>query len=363
MRGWRHIARLLGLVGALVSAGTWADEQIKRRILVPSFQGADELGTRAANVLALQVKRTFRSNDEKQPGEPFGRGTLLWDPKPMREMTYAEAMRRALDLGSLAHLVLWGRAYTLGDDVVVQAYLTATPVLLRLTEHRHELWTVAYRPDEANQAIRLTADLPSHHFAFAPVLIPRAAVKHYRDIPALTIYADRAFTQPVGLIGKEFRALRYEPGAVYLRSADAKGWVPLPNLSEGESEVSVFTSAIFRLLRSDWGGASELLNRVLEMPKLPRGIRIDALLLQGLAQEKRGRSGLEWFRAAFELNPFRMETCRYLVQAEVAALGRNTSTERSTAGLEKSLAQCRILFNPKDEWLNNVEIIVASLRR
>lgn len=339
----------------------------ERRILVPAFQGAGELGTRAANVLALQVQRTFRATDGEQPGAPFGRGTLLWDPVPLREMSYAEATRRALgltdelDLNALAHLVLWGRAYTLGDDIVVQAYLTATPVLFRLTDPRHELWTVEYRPADTERSIALTADLPSNHFTFAPVLLSRDLVERYGSFSALTIYADRAFTHPVGKIGQAFRALRWEPGAVLLRSGDVEGWVPFPDLSTAESEVSLFASALFRILRADWAGASLLLERVLAIPGLPRSIRIDALLLQGLVEEKQGRSGLEWFRSAYGLNPYRIETCRYLVQAEVAALARAAGTSPTAGALADSLARCRNLFDPKDEWLDHVDTILASL--
>lgn len=363
MRGRRLFAGLLVLLGGFLAAVAWAQDGTQRRILVPSFQGADELGTRAANVLALQISRTFRASDGKRSGEPFGRGVLLWDPEPMGEMSYAGAMRRAMDIGTLAHLILWGRAYTLGDDVVVQAYLTATPVLFRLTEPRHELWSVEYRPDDADRKITLISDLPSSHFTFAPVVLSDDAIRHYRSIPALTIFADRDFTEPVGRIGKEYRALRYESDAVYLRSGEAEGWVPLPNLSDRESEVSVFASALFRLLRGDWEGASVLLKRTLEMPQLPRSIRIDALLLQGLAAEQRGHSGLEWIQAALELNPYRVEACRYAVQAEVAALARKPPNARSSEALGSRLAQCRILFDPQDEWLKNVDSILTSLRR
>jgi hypothetical protein len=369
VRSPQRLAATLGLAcSLLLSAAADQRPPFERRMLVPAFQGAGELGTRAANVLALQVHRTFRSSDGERPGEAFGRGTLLWDPVPLREMSYAEATRRAmgmqetLDLSALAHLVLWGRAYTLGEDVVVQAYLTATPVLFRLTDPRYELWTVDYRPPGAERPIRLSADLPSGHFAFAPVLLSRDAVERYRSIPALTIYADRAFTQPAGKIGPAFRALRYVPGAVFLRSGDVEGWVPLPDLGTGESEVSIFASALFRVLRADWAGAAVLLERVLAMPALPRSIRIDALLLQGLVHEKQGRSGLEWIRPAHELNPYRIEACRYLVQAEVTALVRGDSPAAPAAALADSLSRCRILFDFDDEWLNHADAILASIQ-
>jgi hypothetical protein len=354
---------LTGLLFAVGISGPAADngpQKQFRTLLVPAFQGADELGTRAANVLALQIYRTFRASDGVQPGEPFGRGILAWDPEPLSEMTFDAALRRALNLDNPAQLILWGRAYTLGDDVVVQTFLTASPVLFRLTKNRHEVWRVEYQDEGMEMPIVLTADLPSSHFAFAPVVLSRAAVKRYRSIPALTIYEDRDFTKPKGQIGLSSRALRFEADAVFM-TGEVEGWVPLPDLSDGETEVSIFSGAVFRLLRGDWAGADILLQRVLQMPQLPRSIRIDALLLHGLANEKQNVSGIEWIKQAFLLNPYRGETCRYLVQAEVAALMRAHPQERTAAELKDKLSRCRILFNPNDEWLSYVDAIVSSL--
>jgi hypothetical protein len=356
---------LAGLLFALSVSGAAADDRLPshwRTLLVPAFDGAGELGTRVANVLALQIYRTLRAGDSVQSGEPFGRGVLAWDPQPLNEMSFDSAVRRALNLDNPAQLILWGRAYTLGEDVVVQAYLTATPVLFRLTGDRREVWRVEYRIDGVEKPIALTADLPSSHFAFAPVVLSREAVKRYRSIPALTIYEDRGFTKPKGQMGLSSRALRFETGAVFLRSEDIVGWVPLPDLSERESEVSIFSGAVLRLLRGDWEGADTLLQRVLEMPQLPRSIRIDALLLRGLAREKQGMSGLEWIQQAFELNPYRSETCRYLVQAELAALVRARPNGRTAANLNGALSRCRVLFDPNDEWLSHADTIVSSMQ-
>ncbi len=336
---------------------------VQRRLLLPAFEGPGEVGVVAANVIALQIGRSFRIGGAKAgDAGAFGEGVFHLDLEPLKEMTFEEAMRRALRIDVLAHLVLWGRAYSAGDQVVVQAFLTATPVLYELTRQRPELWVLEYRPAGTERATTLTADLPSAHFAFAPIVLSAEVVKRYGSIPGLVIYADRHFTRPLGHIGHAYRALRYEPDAVYLSAGKLKGWVQLTDLGRQESEVSTFASALFRLLRADWTGAAELFERVLQMPQLSRTLRIDALLMLGLAHEKQGRSGRGWFREAMQLNPFRVETCRYLVQAEIADLKRNPTDRGRVPALEALLDRCRVLFNPEDEWLKNVQFIVGLLR-
>src|SRR5262245_48902491 len=73
----------------------------RRVILVPAFDGAGEIGVRTANVLALQISRSFRETDGRR-GQPFGRGVLFWDDVPLPVMNYDDAIRRALSIGTLA---------------------------------------------------------------------------------------------------------------------------------------------------------------------------------------------------------------------------------------------------------------------
>jgi hypothetical protein len=350
------------IAGAILASFPVAAEaaQARRVILVPAFAGPGEIGVRTANVLALQISRSFRATDGRN-GEPFGRGVLFWDHVPLPVMNYEDAIRRALNIGTLAHLVLWGRAYEAGDDVVAQAYLTVTPILYELTKQRRELWTVRYRARDA-AIIELTADLPSNHFTFAPAVLDRAAVAKYRSIPALDIFSDKSFRHRVGRIGNNFRAVKYEPEAVYLRSNKAQGWVPLPFLSDDETVITLFTSATFQLMRGDFALAVDLFARVLATPGLPTPLRIDTLLLRGLAQEKLGRSGLETIREAHGLNIYRAGSCRYLLQALVDAIAKkNPERAKRIQELRSAATACGPLFPQEDGWWQNVQRIVADL--
>jgi hypothetical protein len=331
----------------------------RRVILVPAFDGPGEIGVRTANVLALQISRSFRATDGRG-GEPFGEGILFWDRVPLPVMNYEDAVGRALNFGTLAHLVLWGRAYQTGDDVVAQAYLTVTPILYELTGQRHELWTVRYRARDT-APIELTADLPSNHFTFSPAVLDREAVARYGSIPALDIFSDKSFRRRVGRIGKQFRALKYERDAVYLRSNGAKGWVPLPFLSDRQTAVTSFTAGMFQLLRGDFALAMELFARALATPGLPTSLRIDTLLLRGLAQEKLGQSGLETIREAYGLNVYRVGSCRYLLQALIGRIVRSSESAERRQELHVAATACGPLFPLEDGWWQNARRIVSDL--
>jgi hypothetical protein len=353
------LRHLLVVVAVLASWSVAAAAPERRVILVPAFDGPGEIGVRTANVLALQISRSFRATDGRS-GEPFGRGVLFWDHVPLPVMNYEDAIRRALNIGTLAHLVLWGRAYGAGDDVVVQAYLTVTPILYELTRQRHELWTVRYRARDAT-TIELSAELPSNHFTFAPAVLERDAIAKYRSIPALDIFSDKSFQNRVGRIGDNFRALKYEREAVYLRSNRAQGWVPLPFLSDGETAVTLFAAGTFQLLRGDFAFAAEQFSRVLATPRLPTPLRIDTLLLHGLAREKLGQSGLEAMREAYGLNVYRAGSCRYLLQALVGAIAKSAESVQRKQELRTVATACDGLFSPEDGWWQNVRKIIADL--
>src|SRR5262249_40578174 len=123
------------LMGAVQAEGRVpqipGDTEDQVRIFVPAFTGLDTLGKNVSNVLRLQISQTFEA------GTTFGRGVLLWEDRPLKELSHNEAMRRATNIGTLAHLVLWGTAVQYGDGVVVQTYLTLTP-LASLRDRRPE---------------------------------------------------------------------------------------------------------------------------------------------------------------------------------------------------------------------------------
>jgi hypothetical protein len=308
--------------------------------------------------MSLQISRTFRVSDGR-PGEPFGRGVLLWDRKPLTRMNIEEVNRRALNIGTLAHMILWGKAYRAPDGVLIQAYVTLSPYLLKLTSNRWELWTIEAQSSSGSLR-RLTVDLPSVHFAFRPVLLDEAAVARYESIPALAIYADRTYRNKIGQVGEQFRALTYTRDAVRLMSNGVVGWVPLPFLADRETEIEQFTGGMMMLLRGDFGGARLAFDKVLERENLGSALRTDVLLLRGLVEEKLGRSGLAYFRIAYQGNPARSAACQYLIAGLISeTLRKRYSVAKSE--IPGTLDACAAVIGPDEEWFGEAKDVFSGL--
>jgi hypothetical protein len=302
------------------SDGNAPPPQRSVRILVPVFEGADEIGARAANILRLQISQDFQQG----PGGVFGRAVLIWNDHPLPETSYRAARTAALDLGTLTDLVLWGRAFELADGVVVQCYLSLTELAERRVRQRPEIWTVTVR-GPGGEPLRISRGLPERQFDFDPIILSADLIGRYRSIPALGIFSDRTYTTRIGTLGQGFLALRYETDAVYLRSNNTEGWVPLPKITDARTEVVDFTGAIIRLMRADWQGAKALLARLDDDVSLPAGIALSVELLKGLVREQTGESGLEFFAAAVERSRLSKAASEYLIMSRVADLEQSRS--------------------------------------
>jgi len=328
------------------------------RILVPAFNGGGSLGKNVANVLGLQISQTFRGSDAN--GRSLGTAVLLWDENPLKQLTHDEAMHRATDIGTLAQLVLWGTAVPYGDGVVVQSYLTVSP-LTAFRNARPEVLTIQGNTSKEPQGVSL--DIPTVQYNFRPIVLRRDIVDRYQN-RSLPIYSSPNLQQVIGTIGREFRALEYRDDLVYLRSGSLIGWVPLPELADSRSEIVSFTSALIRILRGDWPGARELLRAAGTSENLPQAILIDITLYNGLIEEKLGQSGLKYFYSAYELNRFNEAAARYVVfgllseKFRLNKLGKNSkaiSTEATTF-----IQQSKYLFANDDPWLKNVRHMLET---
>jgi len=103
---WRCIVPLgLAVMLSVLSSSALALSKMERRLLVPAFFGAGDLGTQVANTLGLQIYRAFRVTDGSQgAAAPFGRGILVWDPEALAEMSFQAAIERAGSMKTLAHI-------------------------------------------------------------------------------------------------------------------------------------------------------------------------------------------------------------------------------------------------------------------
>jgi hypothetical protein len=109
---------------------------------VPAFDGPGALGQNVATTLTLQIWHTFRQTPWPNPNKlDFGKGLIVWDPRPLATQSHSEAERRATDLEVLAQIVLWGKAYSYGQGVVVQSYVSI-PLYEDFREKKREIWQV-----------------------------------------------------------------------------------------------------------------------------------------------------------------------------------------------------------------------------
>jgi hypothetical protein len=304
-------------------------------------------------VLRLQISGTF------QEANTGTRGVMIFDDAPIKSFTQEAAISRSLALKNLTHLVLWGKAYRFADGVAVQAYLTSTPLRTRdPSRQRRELWSMKVGKDV--DAVQLSVDLPRQTYGFSTVVLSPGLVDRYDQVLGkLDIYKDRTFTQKIGTVDNAFRAYQYQPDGVELQSGGVRGWVPLPMIWAENSEIGDFTGAYFRILRGDWQGAAALLRPLRQRANMPADIRIDTLLLLGLAQEKRGQSGVKLFEEAMALNDLEAGSARYLI------MGRLSAAQRATAGsperaaqldkLKADVASFGFLFPADDQWIGDVQ--------
>ena len=333
--------------GKPASALEETDSKEQVRIFVPAFTSTDSLGSNVSNVLRLQISQTFREYDGK--GGHFGRGVLLWNDKPLKELTHEFAFRRATDIGTLAQLVLWGTAVQYGDGIVVQSYLTVTPLA---TEREVRPEVLQLSMDTLKGKKTLSLDLPSLHYSFLPVVLKKNIVDRYQSINGLPIYKDKNFKKVVGSIGDEYRAYKYQNDAVFLKSGKNTGWVPLPELWDSHSEIVSFTSALIRILRGDWLGAKDLLQKTVENENLPQSILIDVAIYNGIIEEKLGNSGLKYFLSAFELNKFNKVSAQYVIFGLLSEKLRLDSKKMNSDNISKELSNFLKTFGASFQIIN-----------
>lgn len=345
-------ARLLmaGLAVLFLSGVVRAQDQV--RILVPAFSGERQLGIATSNLLRLQVSQTF------QAAGTATRAMMVFQDRQLRTPSHEAAQLAGVQLGATAHLVLWGESYEYPDGVVVRAHLSTTPLLYSRVR-RPELWTIEV---PGPQPIRIRSELPRSLYEFPQIIVPTEAARYFHDVDALIIYRDRQFTQPIGHFMDLYTAREYQEDAALVTSGGVTGWVRLPHLLEQRTEIVEFVSGYFRLLRGDWQGARTMFGNMLRRETITSEMRVDANLFLGLIEEKTGRSGLEYFRRATELNEFDRQAASYLLMGHLAqAMRPGVDRGRAVAALREEVRRQAPLFAEDNPWMAQMRRAAEAL--
>ena len=345
MRGM--LIALVATLCAAVPSAAAGQVRDQVRILVPVFSGDARLGATTANLVRLQISRTF------QVAGTDTRAVMVFEERQLGIRSQEGAIAAGLRPGSLAHLVLWGQSYPYPDGAAIETYLSITPWLYEGRRERPELWKIDL---PGAQPIQIRAELPREIYQFPPIVLSAEAAAHYKSMDSLVIYRDRSFTHPIGRFRDIFRAHRYEDGAVLMESGGVRGWVPLPYLLSDGSEVVDFVGGYIRILRGDWSGAEQLLRGVAEAPSASPEMRIDANIFLGLCAEMRQQSGLRYFEAAAAENRYDRSAAIYLLMGRIAQAMRLAGGSRAEeiARLRRDLAANAFMFTEGNAWLAEV---------
>jgi hypothetical protein len=359
MRTHPPILRLLLLAIACLAPSPGKAQAVDQiTLLIPAFEGEGALGVNVATALNLRIWPTLRRHPwPENPNElDFGPGLILWDPRQLVEQSHKEAEKQAKDLQVLAQLVLWGKAYHYGGGVVVQANMSQ-PQYRDYREQHNELWQISLGDHT------VIADVPRRRYEIGAIVLRPDVIERYSLPSALQMYPGRSVGTPLGPVGSSYKGLQFEPelGWAKVRSDGQEGWVQLPELGKYPEEVSSFVSGLIKIYRGDWEQAQQAMQKTLNIDTLRTPLRIDANLYAGMALEKTGRSGRDYFDAALDLNPFAVRTVRYRVMSELAALRKLVQSNASLAerrdkmrSLETWLESRKRLFAPDDSWLASV---------
>ena len=154
-------------------------------------------------------------------------------------------------------------------------------------------------------------------FSVSAIPLAQDAVAEFRAAEGLPIYSSRSDGE---LIGRTEDSLRFQefnrglPGApTRLTSGGVTGWVRLPQLRANgrATEFAEMVGGIVQVLRGDWDGAARNLENVIKNPATRAPLRLHALLLLGMARERDGGSGRDFFERALEQAPSDHRVVRY----------------------------------------------------
>lgn len=327
-------------------------------LFVPAFEGPGSIGRNVATVLNLRIWSSFRR--KPWPNNPksldFGKGQIIWDHNPLKLQSHQEAETIATSINVLAQAVLWGNTHPYGNGYVVQTYMSI-PKYNDYRLNQNELWKTKIDGDE------IVSDIPRRRFEVSSILLKSDIVKKYSLPSSLILYKTRNGNEAIGFVGNSYRGIQLEPkaGLAKIITNDVKGWVKLPELAKNPTEVSDFVGGLIKIYRSDWQGAISSMKRVLLNKNTKTPLKIDALLYIGLAYEKQGVRGIEYFNQAMGLNPYAKRSVRYLIMSDLSQLEQLIRSKsdlheinkmRST--IKRTLKKYQKLFSKKDRWLRSV---------
>ena len=351
MRLIRFLLRRWGrpvLVGFLLAAFSGCLNQSpasKFQVTVPSFAYdagieadlGDNVGDAVAIALNHEVFKTLDmsipyhvdgspvTKQEKEDGKDnrccllYG-AVSLFDPAPLP----AQSHTAARDAAPKSQVIIWGKTWRYGPDVVAQPYLsisapprgmqtpspgeTLTTInggyLPRMPFDDRGRWSIWQIDVDAETKVSIT-DFPGTDYTLSPIVFVGTSIEPFRTFEGLTVY-DCAGANSVIVAegatpctatgqstGPHLKGLQHLNGPCppdadipksnrgscgWSRIQSPPGWVALPALPDVADTVD-FAAGLVHFMRGNWRRARKSFMEVLTNPKTPARIRRDAALL------------------------------------------------------------------------------------
>jgi hypothetical protein len=320
------------------------------RVIVPRFasDGEGQLGFNVAFALNHEIFRDFNfSIPAREDGRfdqadecclRYGAVSILHGP------LFSQTHKAADEFAKLnqAQLVLWGKAWPYGPDVVVQPFLTvANPpsgmerpadgakqgisgggIILDVPfddEGRWSLWQIDAERDAGPPARVRLLGFPGSRYEMSPIVFDEAKLKLFSSFDGMPVYKEKSESSRVeGRTGNKIVARQHAPGG-WSKIVEPAGWIRLPDLDAADTVD--FVGGLVHFMRGNWKRARVDFEQVMNAEAAPTRVRLDAALLLAatLYRLDPDCSGCEEpIGFARDLNPYSRITARYSFMASLA---------------------------------------------
>ena len=327
------------------------------RLLVPPFEGPEPLSKHIRTTIYVELIKAFQHSSTTQKG-----AWILYGLDPMNQASHQAAIDAASWPSVRADLTIWGQVRDFPDGVVVQLYLTITPILLDRSI-RPEKWEIHFKNNHGTRETTLEMNLPGLYYEFEPFILPNEVIYQFEYPQGIPLYSKRSGGEKIGRLEELMRFYEVYDDAILVQSGGLSGWLRSADLSKLDSEAMDFIKGAIRLMRGDWRGAENSFNKLLSNKKVTQNLRIQTLIYIGIAREKSGKDGSKQFQQAYNLNKLDRTSAAYLLMSRVALLKRaqqlpsGDSFNESMRLLKKDYNKVKGLFPKNDAWL----VKIASL--
>lgn len=385
------------------------DDGREFRVLVPKFatESMPQLGYSVTFALVHEVFRTFSISIPFRDDGVFDQLDKCCLPKntfaildpSLSEQTHDVAYERALS--EQAQLVLWGKAWPYGTDVVVQPFLTLAHPPQRLAQppnplahppvsmaHGIEnadqdqwqwlLWQITAEVEGGSSATVSLTEFPSLQYEMSPIVFDSEKLKLFASFDGMPVYKDKSVnSKQVGTTRYKLTASQHDPGG-WTRIGPPAGWIQLPDLDTADTvkygwiqlpdldaaDTVEYVGGLVHFMRGNWKRARISFERVMQTREAPTQIRRDAALLLTASLYRLDEACTrcdEVMKFAENLNPYSLTTAKYYFMASLARARKSNDTAAWQDALAR-LDKIRPLAPEDDAFVKNAKEVLDILR-